>query len=78
MKQNTTINQRDENGLKQGMWKLYYTSSPSKLLCIGAYYKDGWRHGLWAWYHHNGLTKMRGEYKAGNRLGLWYEEYYND
>jgi antitoxin component YwqK of YwqJK toxin-antitoxin module len=70
------INRRDENGLKQGVWKLYYASNPSKLLYIGTY-ENGKIHGLWEWYRHNGLTKMKGELKKEKQIGLWYEAKYD-
>jgi antitoxin component YwqK of YwqJK toxin-antitoxin module len=62
----------DEQGLKQGPWKEFYTSG--ELRGEGAY-KDGARIGKWKFFYANGKQEQIGKYKEGGRphgTWVWY------
>lgn len=65
----------DEEGLKQGPWKEFYTSG--ELRGIGAY-KNGARIGKWSFYYASGQKEQIGKYKEGGRPhGSWFWYYAN-
>lgn len=58
----------DENGLFQGMWKLYY---PGGELKAEGEYTDSKRQGEWKFYHINGEIEHRGKYIDDLPQGEW-------
>ena len=69
-----TPNQRDPQGLKHGVWELYYTDGA---LWERGHYHHGEPHGLWEWYRPDGHLLRRGHYHHGVLHGLW-EWYHSD
>ncbi len=56
-------------GLRSGTWKHYYLSN-DQLKFEGAF-ENGQETGAHVHYFDNGQVRMRGEYIAGNRHGIW-------
>lgn len=76
----------DEDGIKRGFWKEYYTDS---LLRAEGNYDDGQRIGEWIFYFKNGKTEQKGNYLKGEKPegkwnwfhengNLWREEFFQN
>jgi antitoxin component YwqK of YwqJK toxin-antitoxin module len=81
--QNDTINQRDENGRKQGHW-IYYgkdrptSGYPTDGKIEEGNYVDDRKHGNWYKYHLDGKTlKLKGNYVNNRPYGDFWK-YYSD
>ncbi len=71
-----------ENGVEKGHWKYYYEDG--KLRMEGSYiqlkeendFLRGYKNGPWKIYYPNGRIKAVGEYKSGEKIGVWkfYDE----
>lgn len=64
----------DENGMKQGPWKEYYTTG--ELKAEGSY-KDNLKIGTWVYYYIDGDVEQTGNYLRGMPDGLWTWNYPN-
>ena len=72
--QNDTINQQDENGLKQGYWIIYGIDKPQleypdSAMVYDGRYVDNKKQGVWTSYDKNGRVKLRGEFNHGRPKG---------
>lgn len=71
------INQKDENGLKQGHWIIYGKDRPDSGVPADGkveegYYIDDKKEGTWVKYQHDGITpKLKGEYKNNRPTGSY-------
>ncbi|MDX2360848.1 MAG: hypothetical protein QNK23_08585 [Crocinitomicaceae bacterium] len=80
--QNDTINQLDENDLKQGYWIYYGKDRPESdypddgIIEEGSYLDDR-KTGRWIKYYSNGAVKATGEY-TNNRPSCTWIKYYPD
>ncbi len=72
MKNITMINQRDENGLKHGLWKEYHFNG--QLRSRGKFNK-GRPNGRWEFYQDDGSIKYIRCFINGERNGVWEEHY---
>ena len=68
------INQRDENGNRNGHWEWYYENGQLLYKCE---YRHGKVYGLWEDYWSNGQISYKGEYKNKKKIGLWYYSLYD-
>jgi antitoxin component YwqK of YwqJK toxin-antitoxin module len=66
VKEDSTINQLDKNGLKNGFW------IENEPLLTEVYYRNGKKNGLFRSYHNNGKLYGFGEYKNDIQVGTWY------
>ncbi|UKN03118.1 hypothetical protein K6119_06275 [Paracrocinitomix mangrovi] len=79
--QTDTLNQVDQDGLKQGYWILYgymfdKRDYPDSLLIEEGTYKDDRKSGKWIKYHPDGKTpRLIGEYVNGRPYGK-YQKFY--
>lgn len=64
----------DEQGRKQGPWKMYYTTG--NLKAEGSY-KDNLKVGKWLYYYMDGRVEQTGNYMNGLPDGLWTWTYEN-
>lgn len=65
----------DDEGVKDGPWKEYYTNGTLKSEGV---YRNGKRTGKWRFYHTNGALEQEGNYNnQGNSEGQW-KWYYDD
>lgn len=73
--QSDTLNQVDENGMKQGYWIVYGRDMPEKGypadgIIEEGYYVDDRKQGTWIKYHEDGVTpRLKGEYVNGRPNG---------
>lgn len=74
--QSDTINQIDENNLKQGWWIFYYKEDQSKKKSEGRY-KNSRKQGLWRNYFLSQKLKSEITY-ANNRPSGFYKVYYEN
>ncbi|UKN03117.1 hypothetical protein K6119_06270 [Paracrocinitomix mangrovi] len=79
--QNDTINQTDENGLKQGYWIIYGHMKPEKeysaegIIEEGTY-KDDRKQGVWTKYFQDGKTiRLIGTYEKNRPNGEYWKFY---
>ena len=63
-----SINFKDNNGLKEGLWKFYYDSGEIEQ---EAHYKDDKLEGLWRYFYESGNTKAEGNHVNNKQDGLW-------
>lgn len=54
--------------VQTGPVKAWYDNGQKHL---AGYYRDGQRHGEFAWWHPNGNRKLIGQYENGARIGSW-------
>lgn len=68
----TLINKTDDFGQKQGLWEHYYFSNLHGLDVwkTGNYINDK-EYGQWQSFHSKNRLGSIGEYKRGERIGLW-------
>jgi len=71
-KKEEPINQKDEQGRKQGFWVHEWNGKRREV-----YYKDGKWDGSFKQWHPNGKLSMEGESKDGNQIGIWKFYYDN-
>ena len=82
--QNDTINQKDENGLKQGHW-IYYGKDkpqygyPANVKMEEGRYVNDRKEGLWIKYFKDGVTiKLKGHYIDNRPNGKYFKYYRNE
>lgn len=70
-----TVNYRDKNGLRQGIWLDWYDSGLYEIKNEREYRNDT-LNGIYIDYHDNGRYKITGEYAMGQAVGTWtfYDE----
>jgi len=71
-----TINQHNNQGKKQGLWKKYYNDNPNGQIKTEGNYKDGELEGTYKEWYENGQLRFEGNFKYGKRNGLqrwWFE-----
>jgi hypothetical protein len=74
--QNDTINQLDENDMKQGYWVYYgkdrpYAGYPDSAIIEAGFYLNNRKEGVWKKYNKDGSLKLRGEYKNNRPAGVF-------
>jgi len=74
--QSNTLNQTDENGLKQGYWIIYFTDNPAQKKSEGKYV-DGKKEGVWKTYFPSGQIKQEITY-INNSPNGYAKIYYED
>lgn len=67
----SSINQTDRFGRRQGTWKIF---EDSMMVATGSYI-DGEEQGLWQYWYANGQKKEEGHYKKGVKEGMWTQWY---
>ncbi len=74
--QNDTLNQTDENGLKQGYWIIYFSDNPAQIKTEGKYVNSK-KEGVWKTYFPSGQIKQEVTY-VNNRPNGYAKIYYED
>lgn len=81
--QTDTLNQLDENGMKQGYWIIFGIDKPEKGYPADGKieegtYKDGRKNGLWVKYHPDGKTPKLKAHFINNRPNGEYWKYFKN
>ena len=74
--QNDTLNKKDENGLKQGYWIVYFPDNPAQIKTEGKYV-DNKKQGVWKTYFPSGQIKQEITF-VNNRPNGYAKIYYED
>ncbi len=83
MAQKDTLNQKDEQGLKQGYWIFYGKDIPEKGYCDSCKveegtYLDDRKNGLWTMYYKNDtIPRLTGTFLNGRPEGIYKKFYAN-